>query len=98
MKNNYVAFIDDTISEYVAYLIGNEPDIYATDGANNRIAERYFKDVYGVEVRPDIASKVSALIRAKSIFLENNIEFDKRIKDAGKQTPKKRVKYEKTKY
>lgn len=88
MGNNYVAFIDDTINDYVEYLIRIDPDLYATDGANNRIVQRYFNDVYNTEVRDDIASKVHALTRAKSKFLENNPDFDKRIKESGKKTPK----------
>jgi len=91
MGNNYVAFIDDTINDYVEYLIRTEPDLYATDGANNRIVQRYFKDVYGIDVRLDTASKVHALTRTKSDFLEKNTEFDKRIKDAGKKTPKRKA-------
>ena len=91
MGNNYVAFIDDTINDYVEYLIRTEPDLYATDGANNRIVQRYFKDVYGIDVRLDTSSKVHSLTRTKSDFLENNTEFDKRIKDAGKKTPKRKA-------
>ena len=90
MGNNYVAFIDDTINDYVEYLIRIDPDLYATDGANNRIVQRYFKDVYTTEVCDDIASKVHALTRAKSKFLEDNPDMDKRIKDSGKKTPKSR--------
>lgn len=88
MGNNYVAFIDDTINDYVEYLIRIDPDLYATDGANNRILQRYFKDVYNTEVRDDITSKVHAVTRANSKFLEANPDMDRRIKEAGKHTPK----------
>ncbi|EIF50714.1 hypothetical protein [Sulfurovum sp. AR] len=88
MGNNYVAFIDDTINDYVEYLIMMDPDLYATDGVNNRIVQRYFKDVYNTEVHDDIASTVHPLTRAKSKFLQANPDMDRGIKEADMHTPK----------
>ena len=44
MKNNYVARIDDTLRDYIEKLIKNNPDDFASDGANNRLVKKYFED------------------------------------------------------
>lgn len=87
MKNNYVSQIDDTIKEYVENLIKEFPENYASDGANNRLVKRYFKDVYGLDVHNYIATKVHSITRFKSKFLEANPFYDRRIQEKGKNTP-----------
>ena len=86
MKNNYISQIDDTLKEYIEGLITKYPEIYATDGANNRLVKQYFKDVYGITVHNYIATKVHSITRVKSKFLEDNPDLDKRNKEAGKKT------------
>lgn len=87
MKNSYVSQIDDTLKEYVEALIKEFPEEFASDGANNRLVKRYFKDVYNLEVHNYIATKVHSLTRFKSKFLEVNPHLDKREREAGKNTP-----------
>ena len=88
MKNNaYISQIDDTLKEYVEELIKNNPDYFATDGANNRLVKQYFKDVYGIDVHNYIATKVHSITRMKSKFLENNPSYDRRVEESGKNTP-----------
>ena len=87
MKNSYVAQIDDTLRDYIEELIKNNPDDFASDGANNRLVKKYFKDVYGVDVHNYIATKVHSITRIKSKFLENNPYYDRRLKEKGNNTP-----------
>lgn len=87
--NGYIDQISKQINDYVAKLITEEPDVFATDGANNRIVKRYFKDIYGVEVSDNEATLVHSLTRSKSKFLEENKHLDKRVKDAPKFKQKK---------
>jgi hypothetical protein len=87
MKSNYVSQIDTSLKDYVDYLIETESEEIATDGGNNRLVKRYFKDVYGIEVDNYLASKVHALTRIRSRILEENPLKDKRIKERGRNTP-----------
>lgn len=87
MKSNYVSQIDDTIRDYVENLIKEFPENFASDGANNRLVKKYFKDVYGVDVHNYIATKVHSITRIKSKFLENNPYYDRRLKEKGNNTP-----------
>lgn len=92
MKNSsYVSQINISIKEYVESLIKEEPEVFATDGSNNRIVKRYFKDVYNIEVRNYVASTVHALTRAKSKYLEDNPHMDLREKESGKKTLLKKI-------
>lgn len=86
MKSNYVSQIDDTIRDYVENLIKEFPENFASDGANNRLVKKYFKDVYGVDVHNYIATKVHSITRIKSKFLEANPFYDRRIKEKGNNT------------
>lgn len=69
MKNSYVAQIDDTLRDYIEKLIKNNPEDFASDGANNRLVKKYFKDVYSVDVHNYVATKVHSITRIKSNFL-----------------------------
>lgn len=87
MKCNYVNQISDTRKEYVKNLIRKFPELYAVDGANNRLVKQYFIDAYNIEVPDGFGSIIHTLTRAKSDFLEDNPHLDKRVIDAGKNTP-----------
>ena len=86
MKNNYVARIDDTLRDYIEKLIKNNPDDFASDGANNRLVKKYFEDVCSVDVHNYVATKVHSITRIKSKFLEANPFYDRRIKEKGNNT------------
>lgn len=86
MRGTYISHIDETLKEYIQDLIEANPQEFATDGANNRLVNRYFKDVYNIDVHNYIATKVHSITRIKSKYLADNPHLDKRIKEAGKKT------------
>lgn len=86
VRDTYTPTIKQDINLYVEALILEDPNLYASDGSNNRIVRRYFKDVYNIDVSDKEASIVHSLTRSKSKFLEENPEYDKRDKEKGKKT------------
>jgi hypothetical protein len=85
-SNSYISQIDTTLKDYVEKLIIDNPDKYASDGANNRLVEQYIIDV-GVSSYKYISTAVHSITRIKSRFLEINPQLDKRVLDAGRKTP-----------
>ena len=92
MKNNaYLNQIDDNLKEYIENLIKQNPQTYATDGANNRLIVKYFLDIYGIKILNTVSTKVHSITRIKSKFLEENPSYDRRDKERGKKTPSNKL-------
>lgn len=70
------------IIEYVIMLVTAYPLTYATDGANNRLVDRYLKDTK----QSFRFSTANTLVREKNKFLEEHPQFDFRVNDRGKFT------------
>lgn len=74
------------IKEYVEKLVIDNPKLYGGDYSNNAIAEKYVKD-FGTDYK---YSTMEAVIRAKNKFLEDNPQYDFRVKHKGKNTGTKK--------
>lgn len=81
MSNGYIAQLSEARLEFVDNLIHEDAMEYASDGANNRITQRYFLDVLGIELPDNFSTIVLSLTRSKSKILEKHPELDLRDKD-----------------